>query len=335
MIKNRKYCQKLLLSLIAFTLFNLIFSAKDLFASGSHSQNSLESPNNHINSRQNMTEVKKKNLNSEKKIIASFPAFDTSKTNEEIFANNLPRNFRDLSETEAKISAIASGQFSEEELLAVKQKYPKDKIIIVDLRSESHIFINGKPVLWRSEFDSANVGKNASQITADEQNKIKQITNAKKIIVADNLVKDEKSGWYSSLSPVVIDVKNAVSEQDLAKELGFGYIRIPVRDHSPPSQLQLNQMVSLIKNTPETTKIYVHCAGGKGRTTTFLAVMDILKNVKNNSFEEIIKRQHKANGANLEKLDQESEWRLKLAEQRIDLLKNFYQKELLKANMVQ
>ena len=261
---------------------------------------------------------------------ASFPAFDSKKTNEEIFTNNLPRNFRDLNTSEAKINAIASGQFSEEELSAIKKKYSNEKILIVDLRLESHIFTNGQSISWESKFDSENLSKNSKQIIDDEKNKSKQLLTLKKAIIADSLIKDEKNGWYHSISPIIVDINNSKTESQLAKELGFDYIRIPVRDHASPSKSQLNQIVKMIKNTPEDTKIYVHCAAGKGRTTTFLTIMDIVKNANNSSFEEIIKRQHKIGGSNLAKIEQETEWRRQLATERLELLKQLYETSLTK-----
>ena len=58
--------------------------------------------------------------------------------------NKLPRNFRDLNLYNLK--AIASAQFSENELIFIKKKFFNKKITIVDLRKENHFFINGIPV---------------------------------------------------------------------------------------------------------------------------------------------------------------------------------------------
>jgi hypothetical protein len=84
---------------------------------------------------------------------ASFLTFDKSETSKD----GMPRNFRDLSVI--GINAISSAQFSEDELQKLRQKYPNEKIVIVDLRQESHGFINGKPVSWRSYFEKINQNK--------------------------------------------------------------------------------------------------------------------------------------------------------------------------------
>ena len=84
---------------------------------------------------------------------ASLLTFDKS----EITKDGMTRNFRDLSVI--GIIAIASAQFSEDELQKLRQKYPNEKIVIVDLRQESHGFINGKPVSWRSYFEKINQNK--------------------------------------------------------------------------------------------------------------------------------------------------------------------------------
>ena len=69
---------------------------------------------------------------------------------------NSPKRFRILDSRGLK--AIASGQFSEAQLIELKAQL-KAPIIIVDLRQESHGFVNGYPVSWYGPKNQANMRK--------------------------------------------------------------------------------------------------------------------------------------------------------------------------------
>jgi hypothetical protein len=240
----------------------------------------------------------------------------------------MPRNFLDLNNPEDKINinAIASAQFNEEELKAIKKKYPNQKILIIDLRKESHAFINDKPVSWRSQFNLDNEEKQYQQILSDEKQKVNDLKKESQIIVSEIIKKDEKNGWFSEISPILVNVNKVETEAEIAKRNGFDYKRIAIRDHSYPDSKQLMEIASLIEKTSPKTKIYVHCAAGRGRTTTFLTIFDIIKNGKDTTLEEIFKRQHKIGGPKLDKIDEDSKWREDLAKERLETIKNFYEK---------
>jgi protein-tyrosine phosphatase len=245
--------------------------------------------------------------------------FDKNETKK----NGLPRNFRDLSEF--GLNAIASAQFSEKELQAIRAKFPDEEIIIVDLRRESHGLINGLPVSWREKFDSSNAGKTVKQIISDEEERFNLVKKDKKIIVNKILEKDKENGWYESLKPESIEVFSATTEENLAKKNGFFYKRFVVQDHAKPDDKQMQEMLKFLLNLPANKKIYVHCAAGKGRTTTLLTFYDILKNGHELTLEEIIKRQYKIGGSNLYEVeDDEPKWRSDLAKERVEMLQKFY-----------
>lgn len=252
--------------------------------------------------------------------------FDSNKTE----ANGLPRNFRDLSKF--GLNAIASAQFSEKELQKVREKYPNEKIIIVDLRREPHGIINGEAVSWREEFDKSqsNSGKKNFEIIADEKSRLNIAKKDGEILINKTLEKDKKNGWFKEVQPQIVVVQEALSEESLAKKYGFEYKRIAIQDHAKPDQERFKEIINFIKNLPQDKKIYVHCAGGKGRTTSFLAFYDIMKNGDKLTFEEILERQYKAGGGKLYEIDEEEkgEFRTKLAEERFNLIAEFYEKNL-------
>ena len=251
-------------------------------------------------------------------ILVSDYHFDASK--------NLPRNFRDLSEL--GLNAIGSGQFSEDELRQIRKKYPTEKIMIVDLRRESHGFINGKPVSWRENFDQSNLNKKPIEIMLDEKSRLTAALKNEEIIINNIIAKDEQSGWFFTVNPKLIHVLDSKTEAELAKEHGFGYRRYAVRDRYFPDENQLKSMKKFLKSLPKDTKIYVHCAAGRGRTTTFLTLYDIIKNGKNLSLEAIMERQEKIGGIRLDKIEEEAEWKEEFAKKRLAAIQKFYAEEV-------
>lgn len=238
--------------------------------------------------------------------------------------NNLPKNFRDL--TDLGLNAIAGAQFSEKNLEEIKNKFPNEKILIVDLRRESHGFINGEAVSWRTEFDLSNIDKTSAEILKDEKSHFNIIKKDGEVLVNRIVEKDKKNGWYSAVKPEFVVINNVTTEEELAKKNGFEYKRFIIQDHAKPTEEQLENIVNFIKKLPADQKIYVHCAAGKGRTTTFLTIYDIIKNGKNISLEKILERQYKAGGSRLGKIDEEEEWREKQAKEKLEMIKEFYQK---------
>jgi protein tyrosine phosphatase len=248
----------------------------------------------------------------------SLLTFDKSESTKD----GMPRNFRDLSVI--GINAIASAQFSEDELQKLRQKYPNEKIVIVDLRQESHGFINGSPVSWRSYFEKINQNKEISKILSDEKSHLDAAKKDNEIVINEVVKRDKESGWYDDIAPKIITVNQAISEKDLAQNNGFEYQRFSIRDFDIPEAKEFSRMINFIKNLPEDKKIYVHCAGGRGRTAMFLVILDIIKNGKKIELEEIFKRQNKLGGARLDEISKEEAWSEELATKRLKMLEDFY-----------
>lgn len=254
---------------------------------------------------------------------ASLLTFDKS----EITNDGLPHNFRDLSIF--GINAIASAQFSEDELKKVRKKYPGEKIVILDLRQESHGFINGKSVLWRSYFETINHGKTVSEIISDEKSRLKIAKKDKEIVISEVVERDRSNGWYKTISPKIVTVNKVIIEKELAREKGFGYQRFPVRDFDKPDEKEFARMVHFIKNLPADEKIYVHCSVGKGgRSGMFLVAFDIIKNGKKTSLDEIFKRQNALGSAKLDEISEEEAWNIELAKARLKMLEDLYKSEV-------
>lgn len=100
-----------------------------------------------------------------------------SETNRSILIVNmenlseLPNKFRKSIDS---IRASGSSQFSENSLKIILDLLPQGQVTIVDLREESHGFINGIAVSWWIDRNWGNIGKSLAEIQKDEkQNLIK------------------------------------------------------------------------------------------------------------------------------------------------------------------
>ena len=93
----------------------------------------------------------------------------------------LPRNFRTTIDPYknqqttiskkglSELHASASGQFSENGFNKIKEKVSAENIFVVDLREESHGFINGMAISWyEPNYNWGNKNKSLSEILEDE-----------------------------------------------------------------------------------------------------------------------------------------------------------------------
>jgi protein-tyrosine phosphatase len=238
----------------------------------------------------------------------------------------LPRNFRTTqdpfkffsqhppsSEGLAKLNASGSAQFSENSLKAIKSKIPFKKIMIVDLRQESHGFINGNAVSWYGVHNWANRSKSLSEIEQDEEERLLKALNQPFLFI-----------YYQRRFPIPISAHKTATESEVTEALNLAYVRIPTLDHSRPTDECVDQFINLIKNLPKDTWLHFHCAAGQGRTTTFLALYDMMHNASHLSFENIVERQHLLGGAKLLAFETEPQWKQETFTKRALFLKQFY-----------
>lgn len=231
----------------------------------------------------------------------------------------LPKNFRKTTDSERikeidksvnlegmnKLNISGSGQFSQKGLELAKESIGKNvPITIVDLREESHGFLNGNAISWTDDHNKANKGLIKSQVIKDENEKLKKLSEEKNVTIKKQS----------------LEVKNVENEESLAKKNGMSYVRITVTDKEPPSKEAVDEFMKFAKNVPESGWLHFHCRAGKGRTTTFMAMYDMMKNAKNVSFEDIIKRQFLLGGENLLKRTTVEN----INGDRAKFLKNFY-----------
>lgn len=230
----------------------------------------------------------------------------------------LPKKTRSMNTGHLDYFVSASGQYYEHGLHVIKCIHSDPQInqgLVVDLREESHGYINGIPVSWNNgQHNNANLDKSAELIEADEKSKIRQIKMGQKMTLAldDNAYSTE------------VVVESARTERELVESYGLSYRRIPVTDHFRPSDKAVDQLVDLMRNIPQDMWVHFHCKGGSGRTSTALVMFDIIKHHSKESFDSILKRQKTLGGKDLTLLDPSS-FKYEAAKERLEFIKKFYE----------
>lgn len=188
------------------------------------------------------------------------------------------RRFEDL-----KISG--SSQFSELGLKAVRARIPARRVTIVDLRQESHGFAAGLPVSWEADANKANQGKAREDVQADEARRLAALSRERR---ADLTRLDER--WTRKTTQVfAVRPGRTLTEEQLAREAGLGYVRFAVTDHTHPADADVDRFVALRAGDP--AWLHFHCKAGIGRTSVFMAMADMMQNARTTPAREIIARQ--------------------------------------------
>ena len=186
----------------------------------------------------------------------------------------------------------------------VVDKHNPSTIYLVDLREETHGFLDDKAVSWYADNDFANVCQSVDWIMMDEADRFKTLLALKnlkppktpqtttKVFTLDMKGPDNRGQQrVTPTSYVERSVGTAETEETVANGLQAKigcrviYLRIPVTDHCAPTEAALGKLRDLRKEaTPSkgvapswpSPWVHFHCHGGDGRTTTFLALYDML-----------------------------------------------------------
>lgn len=208
------------------------------------------------------------------------------------YAGSLPRNFRKTSdisnlkfnksiETKGleKLEISGSEQFLERNFqIMIDEINTRKNVVIIDLREESHGFINGISVSFTNRYNNANEGLSRALVIEQEKNSLKSIPLNTKITVEGVI--------NSTIVPVKVE-----TEEQFVKAKGKAYERIPVTDFKIPTDEDVDYFVNLVNNRPENSWFHFHCKAGIGRTTIMMTMYDIMQNYKDLTMEQMFKRQ--------------------------------------------
>jgi len=220
-----------------------------------------------------------------------------------------------------------SAQPTQTNLIWLKQFIGKNHpALIIDLRQETHVFVNsGLPISIYYKKNQINWSKTTPDVLAIEQLWLKELVMQKMLVV--NQLGKATAGFKRPTHSMNLTIDEVITEEEIAKKAGFNYFRLTVPDYHPPSPYQVDQFLALLKTLTNNTWVHFHCAGGKGRTTLFMVMRDILANGKSLSLPEIINRQFLIGGINLlgrSSSLQHHPWKKKFHDARADFIQLFY-----------
>lgn len=230
----------------------------------------------------------------------------------------LPKHFRSL---KANLNIAGGSQFTAEQLKGIVNVLEKP-LIIVDLRQESHGFVNGAPISWYSDKDWGNVHLNDSQVFLEEKKRLASLSGT--VMINKVLRKDDTDTIIFS-KKIPMKIKEVSSEQELVEKAGLQYQRFFITDHRAPNVLEVNRFVNFVKALPPHVHLYFHCHAGIGRTSTFMVMYDILRNAKENSLNDILKRQYLSGGKDLREMADPHSYKYIYHLQRYRFIQAFYE----------
>ncbi len=197
------------------------------------------------------------------------------------------------------------------------------KIIVVDLRKEFHIYINGIPVtFYHSRYNTFNWNKTPEEILNKEKELVSSLKQKKEIKV-HRLKKYKDHVEY--IKPEILTINTVETEVELVSKYNIEHAHFYVRDFRRPDDTQIDAFVSFVKSLSDDTFLYFHCRGGRGRTTTFMTLYDIIKNSDKVGLDDIIQRQKFIGGALLSELPIQKPHKHKVYMERLEFINMFYE----------
>ncbi|MBQ9633622.1 MAG: protein tyrosine phosphatase [Schwartzia sp.] len=192
---------------------------------------------------------------------------------------------------------------------------PGAPIYDVDLRQESHGFADGLPVSWHKKNNLANEGKTPEEVALDEEERLADLAGVTTTFVPKG--KTDKG----RVEAFTFAPQNVQTEKEVVEALGFRYVRFYVTDRTQPDTETIEAFLDFVDSLPGDAWLHFHCRAGHGRTTTFMAMYDMIRN-PGIPAETIIERQHLIGGADLTAMKDE-EWKNERIVQRLETLKLF------------
>ncbi|WP_346352915.1 fused DSP-PTPase phosphatase/NAD kinase-like protein [Azotosporobacter soli] len=207
--------------------------------------------------------------------------------------------------------------FSQPELTKILYSLPEKDVVILDLRGEAHGYLNGNGMSWYSAYKRINFGKTAAVVEAEENKLLAGV--AKQEVEVATLGKDK-----SVVAVDMMQVQQTLSERELAARNNVKYYRIPVSDYTPPTAENVEQFLAFYKNLPADAWVHLHCEAGEGRTTTFMAMIDMIHNANRVSYDDIMIRQWLLGGQDIRSATDNDPWKKEAYKKRAAFTKLFY-----------
>lgn len=219
-----------------------------------------------------------------------------------------------------ELNVSGSGQFSQRGLRRIRREIGRQEAVIVDLRQESHGFVNGRGVSWFGKHNYGNIGLTNEEVLTKEDSQIRELAEAPTFYF-DYL--KEKSAMR--IDEPVQNPKAVHTEAEIAALEGFGYQRFYVTDHNRPTDKEVDRYILFFKSLPVGTWVHYHCRGGVGRTSTFILMHDMLHNAQSVSLEDIFRRNMLNGGRDMQRFYEDKDnYKQAPALERLVFIEQFY-----------
>lgn len=191
----------------------------------------------------------------------------------------------------------------------------------VDLRQESHGFLDDIPVSWYGRRDWANIGKSHGAVRADERRRLRAACGHTAYIASLDKHKLPKGG-------TVRRVMRYATEREVAEAAGMRYVRITATDHVWPSAEEIDRFIRFYRTVPKDAWLHFHCEAGVGRTTAFMVMTDMMRN-PGVPLGDILCREHEIGGfyygAYPIEAGSDADWKTPYYEEKVRMMAHFYQ----------
>lgn len=229
------------------------------------------------------------NINREKTLPATFRSSnDRVKQNFNKFPSKV--GFKDL-------HISGSGQFSERGLLEILKRADTQNFAVIDLREESHAFVNGIPLSWHILREHRQE-RTVVEIQSDEQKRLDEISHQSSI-TAYELDRQDGGKSYKEEFSLILPVEHTCTEQQLIEKHRGRYLRLGAKDWDALDPKLIDEYIDFVDSLPEGTWLHVHCMQGRIRTTLFMVIYDIHRNAKQVPLDDILKRHAQLGGIDL------------------------------------
>lgn len=182
--------------------------------------------------------------------------------------------------------------------------------------------VNDLAVSWYAIKDWANLGLDAAQVRADEDRRLAGLLKAGRATIT-RIIKKTPQDAIGQGRAFTVKVKSVSSEAELCKRHGLGYHRLAITDHLRPGDADVDRFLAFYRRLPAGTWLHFHCHAGMGRTTTFMLMVDMLKNAAAVSLDDLSRRQYLLGGLNLLG-PPPGNWKRQAQQQRAAFLRRFY-----------
>lgn len=163
-----------------------------------------------------------------------------------------------------------------------------DKIIVMDLRGESHGLIDGNVFMRWIPNNCVNESIPTEEVIEIEA---KLLSDLKAMDIVEMYETNDK--WEANFEKPMMSFEKPeiITEEDLVTSKGCKYVRFADTNHFRPDDHEVDLLVDFMPTVADDEWLFMHCYAGEGRTTCFMVLVDIIKNYKVANFDDIAARQ--------------------------------------------